>query len=45
MILGRFILQGNKELYGMRVAEHQGCCQINDRVLSTTQKDPGFQVS
>jgi hypothetical protein len=38
MILGRFILQGNSKLHGMRVDEQEGCSQINNRVLSTNAK-------
>lgn len=45
MILGRFILQGNRELHGMRVDEQEGYCQINHRVLSSTRKDPVSQTS
>jgi hypothetical protein len=45
MILGRFILQGNMELHSMKVDEQEGCCQINNRVLSTPRKDPGSQTS
>jgi hypothetical protein len=41
MILGRFILQGNIELHSIKVDEFEGYYQINNRVLSTTRKDPG----
>ena len=34
MIPGRFNLQGNRELHGMRVDEQEGCCQINDSAFN-----------
>ena len=40
MVLGRLILQGNMELHSMKVDEQEGCCQINNRVLSTARIDP-----